>query len=80
MSVRFVLLARDTAFNVFAHKLCETWPPKLRGNKLASFEITGVASSLMVVAAGEDGATEGVVQGNVDATFVDQDMLVKFPV
>ena len=52
------------------HKLCKTWPSKLRGNKLVSFEITGVASGLMVVASGKDGVAERVCGGDVDTTFV----------
>ena len=34
----------------------------------------------MVVAVGEDGATEGAIWRDIDATLVGQDMLVKFPV
>ena len=78
--VRFVLLARGAAFDVFSHKVCETQPPELRGNKLASFQVTGVTGSLVVVAAGEDGATEGILWGDVDTTLVGQDVVVEFPV
>ena len=39
-----------------------------------------MASSLVVVAAGEDGATEGVLRGDVDTTFVGQDVIVESPV
>ena len=58
MCVRLVLLARCTALNVFAHEVCESQPPKLRGDELASLEITWVASSLMVMAMGEDRMVE----------------------
>ena len=34
----------------------------------------------MVVTTGEDGVVEGVIGGNIDATFVGQDVVVEFPV
>ena len=34
----------------------------------------------MVVAAGEDGTLEGNLWGNVDTTFIGQDMVIEFPV
>ena len=45
-----------------------------------SLEITRVTSSLVVVAMGKDGATEEIVGGNVDTTFVGQDVVTEFPV
>ena len=80
MCVGFILLACSTALDVLAHKLRETRPPEFRGDELASLQITGVAGSLVVVAAGKDRAAEGVFGGNVDATFVGQDVIVEFPV
>ena len=78
--VRFVLLACGTAFNIFPYELCETQPPELRGNKLVSFEITWMTSSLMVMTMGEDGTTEGGLWGNIDTTFVGQDIIIKLPI
>ena len=43
---------------------------KLSSNKLVSLEITGVSGGFMVMAVGEDRVVEGVLQGNVDVTFV----------
>ena len=43
-------------------------------------EITGVTSSLVVVAVGEDGMTEGVLRRNIDTIFVGQDVVVELPV
>ena len=80
MCVRLVLLACGTAFNVFTHKLCETQPPEFRDDKLASLEVTRVTSSFMIVTMGKNGATEGVFQGNINATPVGQDMIIVFPV
>ena len=45
-----------------------------------SLEITRVTGSLTVVAAGEDGVLEGVLWEDIDTTFIDQDMVIKFPV
>ena len=80
MCVCFVLLARGIALNVLAHKLCKTGPPKLRDNKLAGLKIARVSSGLVVMAAGKDRAMEGVLQGNVDATLVGQNMVIILPV
>ena len=73
-------MARGATFDIFAHKLCETGPPKFRGDELASFEITWVTSGLMVVAVGEDGTVEGVLRGDVDTTLIGQDAVIELPV
>ena len=78
MCVRLVLLACGTAFDIFSHELHKTWPSEFSSNKLVGFEITQVTSSLMVVATGEDGVAEGIVWGDIDMTFVCQDVVVKF--
>ena len=80
VSVGFVLLACGTAFNILVHKLCESQPSKLRGDKLTSLEITWVTSSLMIMTMSENGAAEGILQGYVDTAFVGQDVIIKFPV
>ena len=80
MSVQLALLAHGAAFNIFVHEICETWPPRFKGDELVSFEITGVSGSLMVVATGKDGAMEEVLQGNVDTAFVSQNMVIVLPV
>ena len=74
------MLACGAAFDVFLHELHETWPPEFGSNELTDFKITGVAGSFMVMAAGKDGAVEGVLRGNVDVTFVGQDMVIEFPI
>ena len=45
------------------HKLGETWPPEFKNDKLASFEVTRVAGSFMVIALDKDGAAERVLGG-----------------
>ena len=39
-----------------------------------------MASSLVIMAMGEDGASEGVLRGDVDTTFVGQDVVIELPV
>ena len=80
VGVRLVLLAHDTAFNVFTHKLCEAWPSELSSDKLVRFEVTRVTGGLMVMTPGKDGAMEEVVWGNIYTAFVYQDMVIVFPV
>ena len=74
--VRLVLLAHGTAFDIFSHKLCKAGPPEFRGDKLAGLEVTGVSSGLMVVAVGKDGAAERVPWGDIDTSFVGQNMVI----
>ena len=45
-----------------------------------SFEITGMTSGFVVMAAGEDGAAEGILWGNIDMSFICQDMVIEFPI
>ena len=40
--VRLVFLACGIALDIFSHKLHETQPPELGGDKLASFEVTSI--------------------------------------
>ena len=58
----------------------KTRPPELSSDKLASLEITRVTGGLMVVTAGKDGVTERVLRGDIDMTFVHEDMVIIFPV
>ena len=78
--IQFVLLACGAAFNVPAHELCKAWPPELGSDELAGFEISWVTGGFMIVAAGEDGTTEGVLWGDIDATFVGQHVVIELPV
>ena len=61
VGVGFVLLAYGAALNILSYKLCKTQPPEFCGNELVSFEITGMSSSLMVMAVSKDGVTEGIL-------------------
>ena len=74
------MLAHDVAFDILVYELCETRLLEFGGDELVSFEITQVASGLMVVALGEDGSMEEILWGDVDTTFVCEDMIVILPV
>ena len=74
------MLAHGAAFDVLTHKLCETGLPEFRGDELASFEVTRVTGGFVVMATGEDGVTERTLQGDIDATFVGQDVVIELPV
>ena len=80
MCVGLVLLANCTSLNVFAHERCEARPPKVRGDKLAGFKVTWVASSLMIVAANKDGLLKRGIGGNVNVSFVGENALSILPV
>ena len=76
VSVGLILLAHGVVFHVFLHKLCETQLPEVGSDKLASFEVTRVTSSLVIMAVGEDGVVERILGGNIDAPFIGQDVIV----
>ena len=67
-------------FYILTHELCKAWPPELHSNELAGLEISKMAGSLMVMVTGKDRATEGVFGGNIDMTFISEDMVIVLPV
>jgi hypothetical protein len=73
-------LTSGTSFYVFLDIGGETWPPEFSGDKLVGFKVTGVASGFMVVAALEDGFSEGVVIGDVDTPLVGKDSSLHLPI
>ena len=80
MGVHLVLLARGTAADVTLNVRGKARPPKLRGNKLASFEDTRVASSGVVMVAGHDSVAQASVCGDINMVLVSQDASVVMPV
>ena len=80
MHVGFVLLASHTSLYVFVYERCEAGPPKFRGNKLAGFKVTCVASSFMIVAANKDGLSKRGIGGNVNTSLVGENALGILPV
>ena len=80
VGVDLVLLARGAAVDITSDVGGKARPPKLRGDELASFEDTGVASSGMVMVAGDDGVAKVSVSGDVDTTLVSQDPRIIMPI
>ena len=80
MCVGLVLLANHTSLNVFVHERCEAGPPKFRGDKLVGFKVTWVASSLMIMAANKDGLSKRGIRGNVNTSFIGENVLSILPV
>ena len=70
MGIGFVLLAGCTALNIFTNIGSKARPPKFSCDELASFQVARVASGFVVMAALEDGVTEGVVIGDIDTVLV----------
>ena len=58
VGIGLVLLAGCATFNVFVDVRGKAGPPELGRNKLASFQVPGVTSSFMVMAALEDGVVK----------------------
>ena len=58
----------------------KAWPPKLQGNKLASFEDTWVASSGVVMVTSHNRVAQVSISGDVDAALVSQDASIVMPV
>ena len=80
MCVGFVLLANCTSLNVFAYERCQARPPEFRGNELVGFQVTWMASSLMIVATNKDGSSKRGVGGNVNTSFVGEDTFSILPI
>ena len=55
-------------------------PPKLRGNKLVSFENARMASSGMIVVSGHNRVAQSSIGGNIDMALVSQDAGIVVPV
>ena len=58
----------------------EAWPPKLRGNKLVSFENSRMTSSGMVMVASNDRVVQVSISRDIDVALVSQDTSVVVPV
>ena len=80
MGVDLVLLARGTPADITPDVRGKAWPPKLRGNELASFEDTGMASGGMVVVSSHDGVAQASISRDIDMVLVSQNASVIVPV
>ena len=80
MGVDLVLLARCASADITADVRGEAWPPKLRGDQLASFENARMASSGMIMMPCHDRAAQVSICGDIDAVLVSQNASVVMPV
>ena len=80
MGIDLVLLARGTAVDKTVNIRGEARPPKLRGNKLASFENSRMTSSGMVMVTSNDRVVQVSIGRDIDAALVSQDASIIVPV
>ena len=80
MRVHFVLLAEGTALDIAADIGGEARPPEFSGDKLASFQEARVTGGFMIMAAVENGASEGIIRRDVDAAFVRKNTGLDLPI
>ena len=80
MGIDLVLLARGTAVDKTVNIRGEARPPKLRGNKLASFENSRMTSSGMVMVTSNDRVAQVSISRDIDTALVSQDASIIVPV
>ena len=80
MGIDLILLAGGTPVNITVDIRGEAWPPKFRGNKLASFENARVTHSGMIMVTGNDRVVKGSIGRDIDAALVSQDASIVAPV
>ena len=80
MGIGFVLLARGTSVDITVDVRGEAWPPKFRGNELASFEDAWMASSGVIMVLSDDRVAKSSIGRNVDTSLVSQDTGIVVPV
>ena len=80
MGVDLVLLAGSTSLEITVNVGGEARPPKLRGNKLASFENARMAGSGMIMVSSHNGAAQVGISGDVNAALVSQDAGIIMPI
>ena len=80
MRVSFVLLAKGTALDISADVGGQARPPEFSCDQLASFQEARVTGGLMIMAALEDGAAEGIIRGDIDTAFVCEDAGLNLPI
>ena len=80
MCIGFVLLAQGTSADITTNVRGEAWPPKLRGNKLASLEDSRMTSSGMVMVMSNNRVVQVSISRDIDVALVSQDASVVVPV
>ena len=79
VSVDLVLLARGASLDITANVRGEAWPPKFRGNKLASFENTWVTHSRMVMVSSNNRMAKVSISRDIDMALGRQDASIIVP-
>ena len=64
------MLASCATFDVFADIRGQARPPKFSCSELMGFEVPGVTSSFVIVAALENRVVKGVIIGNIDTALI----------
>ena len=80
VSIDLVLLARGTAVYIAANEGSKARPPKFRGNKLMSFKNARVASSRVVMMAGNHRSAKVCICRNVNMILKSEDTHIIVPV
>ena len=80
VGIGFVLLAQGTSTDITADVRGETRPPKLRGNKLVSFENARMTSSGMVMVSSNNRVAQVSICRDIDPALVSQDANIVVPV
>ena len=80
VSVNFVLLARGTSSDITANIRGKAWPPKFRGDKLASLENSQVTCSRIVMVPSDNRTTKAGISRDIDAALVGQNASIIVPV
>ena len=80
MGIGLVLLAQGTSADITMNIRGEAQPPKLRGNKLVSFENSRMTSSGMVMVTSNDRVVQVSISRDIDMALVSQDASIVVPV
>ena len=80
MHVNLILLTKGTALDIAVDERSKAGPPEFSGDQLAGFQEAGMTGGVVIMAAVEDGAAEGVVRGDIDAALVREDAGFDLPV
>ena len=70
MGIDLVLLARGTPADITVNVRGEAWLPKLRGNKLVSFENPRMTSSGMAIVASNNRVAQVSISRDIDMALV----------
>ena len=80
MHVDLVLLTRSAAMDITVNIRGKAWPPKLRGNKLASFENTRVTHCGVVMMVSNNRMAKIGIGWDINMALVSQNASIIVPV